>query len=39
MEIGINLIEIIPSILIKFRTNRIGVISDIRKAFYKIELI
>lgn len=36
LETGINLIDLIPSILIRFRLFRIGVISDIRKAFLQI---
>ncbi|KAJ8979701.1 hypothetical protein NQ317_000986 [Molorchus minor] len=38
LDKGINLIEHIPSILIRFRTHKIGVISDIRKAFLQISL-
>jgi hypothetical protein len=33
---GPNLIELIPSILMRFRRHRIGVVSDIRKAFQMI---
>jgi hypothetical protein len=33
---GPNLIELIPSILIRFRRHRVGVVSDIRKAFQMI---
>ena len=33
------LIELIPTILLRFRQKRIGVISDIRKAFQMIEII
>ncbi|XP_054713434.1 uncharacterized protein LOC129222896 [Uloborus diversus] len=36
LESGINLIELIPSILFRFRLEKIGVISDIRKAFLQI---
>ncbi|GFR20483.1 DUF1758 domain-containing protein [Trichonephila clavata] len=35
---GPNYIEMIPSILNKFRQNRLGVISDIRKAFLQISI-
>lgn len=35
---GINLISLIPSLLIKFRLNKIGVTSDIEKAFLQISL-
>ncbi|UYV60621.1 hypothetical protein LAZ67_1001682 [Cordylochernes scorpioides] len=35
---GPNVIEQIPSILLKFREKAIGVIADIRKAFLKIEV-
>ncbi|XP_045482841.1 uncharacterized protein LOC123686673 [Harmonia axyridis] len=38
LEKGINLIELIPSILIKFRLGKIGVIADIKKAFLQISL-
>lgn len=38
LEKGANLIELIPSILLKFREFRIGVVSDIRKAFLQISL-
>ncbi|XP_015914496.1 uncharacterized protein [Parasteatoda tepidariorum] len=38
LEKGENLIELIPSILMRFRTERIGVVSDIRKAFLQIGL-
>lgn len=36
LEKGPNLIELIPAILIRFRLNKIGVISDIRRAFLQI---
>ncbi|KAJ8915483.1 hypothetical protein NQ315_003246, partial [Exocentrus adspersus] len=36
LEKGVNLIEKIPNILIRFREYRIGVVSDIRKAFLQI---
>lgn len=38
LETGINLIKTIPSILLKFRKEKIGVVSDIRKAFPQIGL-
>ncbi|XP_035231022.1 uncharacterized protein LOC118202916 [Stegodyphus dumicola] len=38
LEKGQNLIELIPSILHRFRMNRIGVSADIRKAFLQISL-
>ena len=38
LEKGINLIELVPSILIRFRLSKIGVVSDIRKAFLQISL-
>ena len=38
VEKGINLLSLIPSLLINFRKSKIGVISDIRKAFLQIEL-
>jgi hypothetical protein len=38
LEKGPNLLELIPSILMRFRMGRIGVTSDIRKAFLIIEL-
>ncbi|XP_015905345.2 uncharacterized protein [Parasteatoda tepidariorum] len=38
LEKGENLIELIPSILMRFWTERIGVVSDIRKAFLQIGL-
>ncbi|GBM14500.1 hypothetical protein AVEN_145157-1 [Araneus ventricosus] len=36
LEKGLNLIELIPSILHRFRMNRIGVSADIRKAFLQM---
>ncbi|XP_050517597.1 uncharacterized protein LOC126892168 [Diabrotica virgifera virgifera] len=36
LEKGVNLIELIPAILLRFRRQEIGVISDIRKAFLQI---
>jgi len=38
LEKGPNLLEVIPSILLRFRMNKIGVISDIRKAFQMISV-
>lgn len=38
LEKGPNLIELIPSVLLRFRLNEIGVISDIRKAFLQISV-
>jgi hypothetical protein len=38
LEKGPNLLELIPSILLRFRMGKIGVISDIRKAFLMIEI-
>ncbi|GFV82672.1 uncharacterized protein TNCV_1619011 [Trichonephila clavipes] len=38
LEKGPNLIEQIPPLLMKFRLNAIGVISDIRKAFLQISV-
>jgi len=38
LEKGPNLLELIPSILLRFREDRIGVVSDIRKAFQMIEV-
>lgn len=38
LEKGTNLIELIPSMLLRFRTEKIGVIADIRKAFLQIGL-
>ncbi|KAJ8968554.1 hypothetical protein NQ317_001752 [Molorchus minor] len=38
LEKGPNLIELIPTLLIKFREFKIGVISDIKKAFLQIGL-
>ncbi|XP_050509028.1 uncharacterized protein LOC126886209 [Diabrotica virgifera virgifera] len=36
LEKGVNLIELIPAILLRFRRQEIGVISDIGKAFLQI---
>lgn len=38
LEKGPNFIELIPSVLLRFRENKIGVVSDIRKAFLQINL-
>ena len=38
LEKGPNLLEVIPSILLRFREKRIGVISDVRKAFQMISV-
>jgi hypothetical protein len=38
LEKGPNLLEIIPSLLLRFREKRVGVLSDIRKAFSMIEV-
>lgn len=38
LEKGPNLLELLPTILLRFRENRIGVASDIRKAFQMIEV-
>jgi len=38
LEKGVNLIEIIPAILLRFRRHQIGIIADIRKAFLQINL-
>ncbi|XP_037029723.1 uncharacterized protein LOC119069705 [Bradysia coprophila] len=38
MEKGPNLIEFIPRSMLQFRENKIGAISDIRKAFQMIEI-
>ncbi|GBN88132.1 hypothetical protein AVEN_108127-1 [Araneus ventricosus] len=38
LEKGLKLIELIPSILHRFRMNRIGVSADVRKAFLQISL-
>lgn len=36
LEKGPNLIELIPSLLLRFRENKIGVVADIKKAFLQI---
>ncbi|XP_050505275.1 uncharacterized protein LOC126883662 [Diabrotica virgifera virgifera] len=38
LEVGPNLIELIPSVLLRFRQQKIGVVSDIRKAFIQISV-
>ncbi|XP_044740096.1 uncharacterized protein LOC123301423 [Chrysoperla carnea] len=38
LETGPNLIELIPSMLLRFREKEIGVISDIEKAFWQISV-
>ncbi|XP_056633384.1 uncharacterized protein LOC130442982 [Diorhabda sublineata] len=38
LEKGESYVELIPSILLRFRLNAIGVISDIRKAFLQISV-
>jgi len=38
LEKGPNLLELIPSILLRFREHKVGVISDIRKAFQMVEM-
>ncbi|XP_042906732.2 uncharacterized protein [Parasteatoda tepidariorum] len=38
LEKGPNLVELIPSVINRFRLNKIGVIADIRKAFLQIQL-
>ncbi|XP_023310053.1 uncharacterized protein LOC108904648 [Anoplophora glabripennis] len=38
LEKGLNLIELISGILLRFRRQRIGVVSDIRKAFLQISI-
>jgi len=38
LEKGMNQIEIIPTLLLRFRLHRIGIIADIRKAFLQISL-
>lgn len=38
LETGPNLIELIPSLLMRFREKRIGVTADIRKAFLQISI-
>lgn len=38
LETGPNFIELIPSLLLRFRENQIGIIADIRKAFLQISV-
>ncbi|XP_071648476.1 uncharacterized protein [Temnothorax longispinosus] len=38
LETGPNFIELIPSLLLRFRENKVGVIADIRKAFLQISV-
>ncbi|XP_015433580.1 PREDICTED: uncharacterized protein LOC107189534 [Dufourea novaeangliae] len=38
LEKGPNMIELIPTVLLNFRRSRIGVISDIKKAFLQIDI-
>uniref|UniRef100_A0ABD2W647 Integrase catalytic domain-containing protein n=1 Tax=Trichogramma kaykai TaxID=54128 RepID=A0ABD2W647_9HYME len=38
LETGPNLIELIPSILLRFREHKIGIIADITKAFLQISV-
>jgi hypothetical protein len=38
LEKGINLIEIILEILLRFRLHQIGVIADIKRAFLQVSL-
>ncbi|XP_077263731.1 uncharacterized protein LOC143898261 [Temnothorax americanus] len=38
LEVGSNLIELIPTMLLRFRERRIGVISDIKRAFLQISV-
>ncbi|XP_050298613.1 uncharacterized protein LOC126737669 isoform X1 [Anthonomus grandis grandis] len=38
LEKGVNLIEMISNILLRFRQQRIGVVSDIRKAFLQLSI-
>ncbi|GBM23887.1 hypothetical protein AVEN_208517-1 [Araneus ventricosus] len=38
LETRLNLIETIPSVLARFRLHKIGVISDIKRAFLQISL-
>ncbi|XP_030747078.1 uncharacterized protein LOC115875693 [Sitophilus oryzae] len=38
LEKGLNLIEEILNIFLRFRTNKIGVVSDIRKTFFQISV-
>lgn len=38
LENGLNLIELIPDILLRFRLRRLGVVSDIKGAFLQISV-
>ena len=38
LETGPNMIELIPSVLLRFRENNIGVIADIKRAFLQISV-
>jgi hypothetical protein len=38
LEKGPNMMELIPAILMRFRNGRIGVVSDVKKAFLQIEI-
>ncbi|XP_054706598.1 uncharacterized protein LOC129216408 [Uloborus diversus] len=38
LEAGPNLIELIPSLLLRFRENKYGVVADIEKAFLQISI-
>ncbi|GBM93989.1 hypothetical protein AVEN_82387-1 [Araneus ventricosus] len=38
LEIGLNLIEAIPSVSVRFRLGKIGVISDMKRALLEISL-
>jgi hypothetical protein len=38
LEKGINLIEIIPAVLLKFRLHQVGVMADIKRAFLQVSL-
>lgn len=38
LEKGPNLIEMLPTIMLRFRMGKVGVVSDIRKAFQMIEV-
>ncbi|XP_054706606.1 uncharacterized protein LOC129216417 [Uloborus diversus] len=38
LEAGPNLIELIPSLLLRFRENKYGVVADIEKVFYRLAL-
>lgn len=38
LEKGPNLLELIPALLVRFREKKVGVISDVRKAFQMIEV-